>query len=94
MRTQNSTISLVERIDIVDFRRRTENEALARTLYYDDFDSGRFPHLQREWTLAPWHVRQLYRSLAERIDKLEPEPEPTMLERLFAVGRRFVGGHA
>lgn len=94
MRQQNSTATVGHGINIAEFKRRQENESLARTLFYDDIDSGKIPHLQRSWTAAPWHVRQLYRSLAERIDKLEPESAPTMLERLFAVGRRFVGGHA
>jgi hypothetical protein len=63
-------------INVDEFKARIDNEALARTLFYEDLDAGKIPHLSRDWTAAPLHVRQLYRSLALRVDRKAAKPVP------------------
>lgn len=78
-------------IDIADFKARTETEALARNIFYDDVDSGRMPHLARDWNLAPWQVREHYRSLAKRVDRIviRRRPSPTVLAKAVLAARRL-----
>lgn len=84
-------------VNIAEFKERAEREALARIMFYEDVDGGKIPHLSREWTLAPMHVQQLYRSLALRVNQARVVPSGRSVKQsrwyhlLFA---RFMGGQA
>ncbi len=68
-------MSAAKFIDVGAFNERVELEASARTLFYEDVDSGKFPGLPRDWTLMPLVVREHYRLLAVRIErKISPPP--------------------
>lgn len=86
--------SVVHGINIPEFNARAEEEALARVLFYEDVDSGKYPGLQRAWTPAPLHLKDWYRALARRVNRIKVAPvvrQNRWYHQLFA---RFLGGQA
>lgn len=87
-------ITLATRINVAEFKARHEGEARARRLFYEDLDAGLMPHLVREFTKAPWHIQEFYRSLARRTEATPVSAPPSFAARVLAAGRRFIGGLA
>lgn len=72
---------------VEDFRERHETDGLARTMFYDDVDEGKFDSLPvelRQWTLMPAAIRHTYRSDARKVKRFKPVAVPT-LKRKFAL---------
>jgi hypothetical protein len=75
-------------INVTEFKQRHSIEQGARDRFYQDVDSGRMRHLARDWTAAPWHVRDLYRALEAR--SYPPPQPPTLAQRVKAIWKRIL----